>query len=1430
MDRSASGGMAPALQSSNHHSTDYLDHEQETTVVQEVKTHEKVNGTAFNKIPARIENPLKCPEEPHLLADACEDSTISKAIVEGSDMIVTEPCILTGLKDSLPVVSLSSVHLGQGDGVLVNSINHNGWGDCKKRAGGILQENNVSCNNHEMGDKTHKTNKTTHDESLVALGDNINNHTSGDESENHPNGKIKTAQMNHNLLLPQNSVLQSKLATIPPLISPVATMVTYSTVAPITNTSSTSSDFYTKYEDSMNTNDTENCTNMPEKLAKNVEADTNILMAEVSKSPTLVSQESNQATTDSMPQLTQELKYTDLLNSDLSKINMSQKLAHTLQELAASLKGTSMQLQADTGVEKMESDITHTVTSNFQEPLHRSVKSLDFSTNETITPNEKAMAAKEQEARIQVKIKTAVENSLNLDKKLHCLKNKIDCLRLQDVTSHIKKDLGNISLHIQTSSRSCDTVSTTGYIHTVLTESTESGLNFWNKLLGKSQSNIETKGTAKLCESVRRISGSSVKKELNTDEQKVVPDICAMDLDPIVQLTRVEQTVSDMNKKIENIKQAKAGSGILRKELKYIRSHVDPDVTDSSSDEDVYEASQYKKTKQESKEGFKQTKKVRKSFCKWVAERAEISRRWTWLQSRISSLEFSIRQQGDLYTQLRDAKGLVQLELPPPPVFNVYSTGIHSGTILGQTPPVNMMNKQRSDDRIMPDFTPPCSVNQLLNNVQQSTRLLDNLSPLSGGSPSPNQTAIKISETDDQKSNVASRYEDFLNSSARTRQLCLTAFKNRKLIKLSPACLVSNKPLKPKTVPNDSSIMCIAGDTSGQRKEDFGSIILKAAQHDHSYHTVISSVKDIPLSISMLAVMKSKRKWCKKSGSYSRSASLRAERKESKKQKKRNKKLKHKSAKKRERSNSMLPPNHLDDSSDVKRRKLSHMSDTSKKRMRGQSFDSDMESPVVIGGFNTHQPSRSSSGAATPTDFGPSHNTYWKKKKSSEQAFDINNIVIPHGLNSARIEKLAYKEIQTPSWKVLEFSPLEQEVGVNLSMNHDEEYEDISHSAFQRRHDNHEIVEKKKYMAYMEWSISRKGRGSRMSNIRGPGEDEPNSPTSAGQDAGPMSFSSEQFSSNVTGSAYLPSPANPLSPSAKPVGVTTRRMSTDHNPSRPSTPLSSTVLTTQGNNDTSLSHSYSSPILSGWQDGFGPRRNSHEHALSVNRTLSEGANSKLLSEGAQAWEKRPFPLIEEDIRMLSDIDFALQKLQSEGWNGDAGHSNVVSCQENDKRQLITRHSSSDKAHQSSTFDHTTLSHEAVRDHNHKSMKRRRTDSRASSLASHDVDDGARHSDASTASASSTARRRKTGHRSRNHTSSQRNENGLRRTAVSSRTLKAKHNYIHTRLSETDDSSSDSDTDSPSSDDTLTSYDDAGHLVDDYADPEWEFNPRQRDRR
>ncbi|XP_036195997.1 KAT8 regulatory NSL complex subunit 1 isoform X6 [Myotis myotis] len=57
----------------------------------------------------------------------------------------------------------------------------------------------------------------------------------------------------------------------------------------------------------------------------------------------------------------------------------------------------------------------------------------------------------------------------------------------------------------------------------------------------------------------------------------------------------------------------------------------------------------------------------RRSEWRWAADRAAIVSRWNWLQAHVSDLEYRIRQQTDIYKQIRANKGLVVLGEAPPP-------------------------------------------------------------------------------------------------------------------------------------------------------------------------------------------------------------------------------------------------------------------------------------------------------------------------------------------------------------------------------------------------------------------------------------------------------------------------------------------------------------------------------------------------------------------------------------------------------------------------------------------------------------------------------------------------------------------------------------------------------------------------------------------
>lgn len=74
--------------------------------------------------------------------------------------------------------------------------------------------------------------------------------------------------------------------------------------------------------------------------------------------------------------------------------------------------------------------------------------------------------------------------------------------------------------------------------------------------------------------------------------------------------------------------------------------------------------------------------------------------------------------------------------------------------------------------------------------------------------------------------------------------------------------------------------------------------------------------------------------------------------------------------------------------------------------------------PTVVSSPSTPT-SASSPTAGFTQSMPPSTLSSLLKKKKGNNAFDINNIVIPYSMASAtRVEKLQYKEIPTPSWRL----------------------------------------------------------------------------------------------------------------------------------------------------------------------------------------------------------------------------------------------------------------------------------------------------------------------------------------------------------------------------------------------------------------------------
>ncbi|XP_017118916.1 uncharacterized protein LOC108140567 isoform X1 [Drosophila elegans] len=114
-------------------------------------------------------------------------------------------------------------------------------------------------------------------------------------------------------------------------------------------------------------------------------------------------------------------------------------------------------------------------------------------------------------------------------------------------------------------------------------------------------------------------------------------------------------------------------AGLLHTELREVQNAIDSDATESSSGgESADEMVTYNNSQQ------LPLAITRRAVWRYSKDRAGIALRWSWLCSQLADLEMKIRQHNDLFVELTQSKGEVQLEAtsktspsPPPPANGI---------------------------------------------------------------------------------------------------------------------------------------------------------------------------------------------------------------------------------------------------------------------------------------------------------------------------------------------------------------------------------------------------------------------------------------------------------------------------------------------------------------------------------------------------------------------------------------------------------------------------------------------------------------------------------------------------------------------------------------------------------------------------------------
>ncbi|XP_064925122.1 KAT8 regulatory NSL complex subunit 1-like protein isoform X5 [Columba livia] len=457
--------------------------------------------------------------------------------------------------------------------------------------------------------------------------------------------------------------------------------------------------------------------------------------------------------------------------------------------------------------------------------------------------------------------------------------------------------------------------------------------------------------------------------------------------------------------------------------LSRVEQDLDSDATCSSSDEDGEE--QTVRTAMEASYT---------SEWKWLADRARIGSRWTWLQAQISELEYKIQQLTDLHRQIRATKSAQLSEI--------------ISSLIAPLPPASSSLSSKTWRH-----------KQLLNGI--SFRASDNREVSSSSSWLLDHQHIKKRRRD--RTRLRSPSVANVSTSARTRPLL--SFQKRKLYKMHGACFGNQQtlPSRDASFPYKTQLPCMMpASTLNSSEYSMESQILDYVQElDSSFHPVLSFPSDIPLHLYFETLLRKD----DIKGEPVDTSSLGVSPDNDYNQ--HNVSVKQWSSGCLSSSKSQSVSGTSDQLSEG--RKKRHLSETAvgEHNARFETFS-----------FQHAEPESQSSFAAVtnvnamskPTHSTSSqHNS--RRRLRSESSYDIDNIVIPMSLVApSKLEKLQYKEILTPSWRVIELQPLEG------APTDEEEIEDLSDEVFSLRHTKYEERERAR------WSLWEQSRWPRRNS------------------------------------------------------------------------------------------------------------------------------------------------------------------------------------------------------------------------------------------------------------------------------------------------------------------------------------------------------------
>ena len=622
--------------------------------------------------------------------------------------------------------------------------------------------------------------------------------------------------------------------------------------------------------------------------------------------------------------------------------------------------------------------------------------------------------------------------------------------------------------------------------------------------------------------------------------------------------------------------------GEVDSQLRHIQQSVDPDATDSSSGgESGDELDRFS----EHAELFAPVEERAK--FRWFARRAQLASQWVWLQAQVSDLEYKIRQHTELYRSQRLSKGPVQLG------EDVVSWPLHA-----KLPTLPVLQ-----DGALPLNCPPAG-----RGYQR------------GRAGEEGVGAGVEASSEDESTMTCCRVRPVKR--VRRRKLVDTYGLHHVVAKAARLSSVECGCLH----PGQWCVLCLGRRShTEQLDRSLHSRAESVGLLDHSYHAVLTHARELPLNLALMESIANKR-WLVRhqagnpgsSGPahLSRLTNINCKDKKDKKFKK-------------------------ESELNMKRKYIKRKDRESKAHRRKSRLDSDSRPESPVEGdedfFRNLNIKSVRDGVERIRDKNSMLEQLRRKRKSS---YDIDHIVIPMSMAATtRVEKLVYKEILTPSWKVVtdqqEAAPPQFELttvsqpAVTLpksqeessqqecqqTTDQDEDFEDISYLAYTLRHMKAEEEERVRWATPLgrvhggqrgHHAVSR-GRGRRHDSCRTEASSGANTPNPLSPEAIEDIVVATRPSSPQQETPDTPDPPLALlSPSAT-----------------PATPLSSVPASVRGRRRTSSQTKSRDRNLS----------EASQHSQESSRSTSPWTEVEERVE-ALPWEQRTFPLSDEDLKTL----------------------------------------------------------------------------------------------------------------------------------------------------------------------------------------------------